>query len=91
MAPSPQMWYDIYKQMEEYHAIHGHCFVKLSENTNLAQWRGRQRARNRKTVTEDQIERLNAVGFVWEKGAKFHFKQMWEERFIELKQFELEF
>ena len=90
MAPSPQMWYDTYKQLEEY-AIYGHCFVKLSENTNLAQWRGRQRARNRKTVTEDQIERLNAVGFVWEKGAKFHFKQMWEERFIELKQFELEF
>ena len=81
----------IHKQLVEYHAIHGHCFVKMSENNALAQWCSRQRAQKRNTVTEDQLERLNAIGFGWEKGAKLHFKQMWEERFIELTKFRLEF
>ena len=61
----------------------------MSENSNLNYWCGGQRAQKRHIVTEDQIERLNAIGFVWDKGAKFHFKQMREERFIELKHWSL--
>ena len=74
MAP----WNDTYQQLGlvAYHAIHGHCFVKLSENTPLNYWCRRQNAKN----DETSFSIINQIDFLsGKKWFQISFQtKLWE-------------
>jgi hypothetical protein len=63
------LWYT--KRSSAYKREHGHCNVQDSENGTLAVWvrTRRQRFRqvgNRRKLTNDELDRLNAINFPWD-------------------------
>lgn len=74
----------------EFTQKHGHARVPINSKS-LGVWVGTQRKQYRlkqkgkhSHMTDERIEMLNKVGFVWEVN-------IWNERFEELKQFHAEF
>ncbi|MDM8567017.1 Helicase associated domain protein [Candidatus Halobeggiatoa sp. HSG11] len=68
--PYETFWNEMYAQLVEYKKIHGHCNVpqtrKWSKNKKLATWVSEQRkAKKRDKISEEHIQRLEAIGFVW--------------------------
>jgi hypothetical protein len=67
---------------------HGHCNVPRGwrENPELGTWVNNQRSNySRGKLSPDRMERLEALGFEWDKHAVF-----WEKRFSELVRFKEE-
>ena len=60
-------WDQNFKALQKYKSEHGHCLVPqkyMVGEIRLGQWLNSQR--NRKgSLTQDRIERLNSIGFVW--------------------------
>ena len=67
-------WDERFKQLKEYKEKNGHCRVpkKYKANPQLGNWVSTQRYlykkknQDRETITEEQINRLEGIGFVWE-------------------------
>jgi hypothetical protein len=66
-------WDAAYLRLAQYRQKHGHCRVPLSqEHAYLARWIFGQRwARSRGELSQEQVQRLDKLGFVWNS---------WEER-----------
>ncbi|EDN70824.1 helicase domain protein [Beggiatoa sp. PS] len=78
-------WNEMYEALIEYKRIRGNCRVpvRYKENPKLAQWVGTQRkAKTAGTISKERIEKLNAIGFVWEP-----FTNSWEENYAMLVEF----
>ncbi|CAK8711346.1 MAG: Restriction endonuclease [Candidatus Electronema aureum] len=79
-------WEKMYDRLKNYHSEHGDADVPdgRTENHQLATWVINQRQRRKKgLVPDEQIQRLDALGFTWqhrERGA-------WEDRYQELIEF----
>lgn len=61
-------WEQMYNRLLVYKEANGHCMVpqRHSADGNLGEWVRTQRRFNRKgTLSQDKIERLNAIGFTW--------------------------
>jgi superfamily II DNA or RNA helicase len=68
-------------ELKEFRERFGHCNVEINweEDVALARWVSAQRARRSEgTLTEEQVSRLEAVGFIWDwqsvKGAETWMK-----------------
>ena len=74
-------WNFSFGLLEQYKEVHGDCNVpqKWPENPQLGSWVMTQR-RNRETLSEDRVSRLEALGFVWDANAT-----AWETMFDALE------
>ena len=72
-----QLWTQMYRQLEAYKTEHGHCRVptRYKGDANAParlgkwveqQWGRRNGQKGKSPLTEDEFERLDALGFVWE-------------------------
>jgi hypothetical protein len=80
-----QRWEDMYAELAEYRRQHGHCRVSsLSpEYQKLGNWVRTQRTRHRQgELRQDQIRRLDELGFTWEL-----WREQWDAMFAELVQY----
>ena len=86
-------WDDYYELAIEYYKEHGNLLVpaNCSKNgMNLGYWITDQRKTmkgqgNRKDLTEEQIEKLESIGMVWDK-----FKEQWDETYAIAKAYYVE-
>ena len=59
----------MFASLKVFKDLHGHCNVpqKYTEDLELGRWVSRQRVSYRaKTLSQDRIDKLNGLGFVWE-------------------------
>ena len=79
-----EQWEEGFNKLEQFKEREGHLKVPRGhkeDNINLGLWVGRQR-KIKDTLTPERIERLEALGFVWDILA-----EQWEESFSRLEQF----
>ena len=70
-----RQWDLRYKELEDYRAEHGDCCVTINHsNRQLANWVSNLRKQynlrvsgKHSTLTEEKIDQLNAIGFVWNR------------------------
>ena len=75
-------WDEMFVALSAYRAVHGNCNVPATwpENERLGHWVATQRAdRKKREISEEHIERLNAVEFAWDR-----FEEKWEGSFRSL-------
>ncbi|WP_257616748.1 DEAD/DEAH box helicase [Chlamydia suis] len=78
-------WEENFLELKRFQEEHGHCKVpyKYPQNPQLASWVSNQRKDFKKgDLSEDRIERLEEIGFVWRV-----LEEAWEENFLELQRF----
>ncbi|WP_080132990.1 DEAD/DEAH box helicase [Chlamydia suis] len=79
-------WEKNFLELKRFQEEHGHCKVPRGypQNPDLGSWVGTQRYAFKKgKLSEDKIERLEEIGFVWDV-----LEEGWEENFLELKRFQ---
>ena len=99
----PTPWEDRFEEVCRYKEKYGHPNVpwKWEENRTLAYWVTRQRNMykfildgKRAPITEDQIEKLNSIGFQWNAGGKRAYdrpnleQRQWQEQEMQQEQHE---
>jgi hypothetical protein len=83
--PNNQEWEDMFAEFLAYRAKRGDGNVPIdrSENPRLASWVHRQRlSRKLGTITQDHLERLDKIGFVWTLAG-----EKWESKYAELVEY----
>ena len=71
-----RQWEEKYRQAKEYWDAHGDLFPTRRMDAGLAYWIIRQRQKQRDgLLTDEQFDRLSALGMVWE------FEAVWEQKF----------
>lgn len=84
-------WHDKFQELLAFRKENGHCQVPHTwpPNPQLARWVKRQRYQFKlrcegklSTMTEDRVQLLNEVGFVWDSHAA-----AWQEKYEELKDY----
>ena len=63
------VWDERFQKLLEFKKLYGHCNVLIGEDglDGLATWVSALRTQNRKgALSEERVERLNAIGFVWD-------------------------
>eukprot|EP00438_Fugacium_kawagutii_P017890 Skav201907 [mRNA] locus=scaffold3992:66369:67490:+ [translate_table: standard] len=88
--PYREQWENGYEELQKYKAEHGDVSVPQSYQTasgfNLGTWVTKQRALKKlDRLTEDQIERLDELGFVWNPH-----REQWENGYEELQKYKAE-
>lgn len=73
---SVNAWNTQYEKLKEYHNKNGHVNLKARDGA-LGTWVVAQR-QYKKTLTQEQIDKLDKIGFIWEPH-----EAMWEETFQE--------
>ena len=82
--PLDKKWEEGYEKLVMFVLREGHSKIPISHNENgyrLGGWAGRQR-QNRAKLSEDQLNRLNKLGFIWNP-----LEEQWEEGFTYLTKF----
>lgn len=86
-------WYERLKELHEYIQMNGHTNVpqKYSPNQKLGVWVNKQRMekknyddRKATSMTEEKLEALNNIGFVWAKRKGQH---SWDTKYRELREY----
>ncbi|WP_180375819.1 helicase associated domain-containing protein, partial [Chlamydia suis] len=80
-----EAWEENFLELKRFREEYGHCKVpkRYPQNPSLGFWVRTQRYAFKKgKLSEDKIERLEEIGFVWRV-----FEEAWEENFLELKRF----
>jgi len=84
-------WNSKFEELMDFKTVTGHCQVPHSwpSNPQLARWVKRQRYQFKlrcegksSTMTEDRIQLLEEVGFVWDSHAA-----AWQEKYLEIVEF----
>jgi superfamily II DNA or RNA helicase len=86
--PIDAAWEEMFTALVTFKEEHGHCNVPQSHpaNPQLGTWVGTQRsAKRRNRLSAEQIQRLEALGFVWDP-----IEAGWEEMFAALAAFKEE-
>ena len=93
----PDVWDERYEELKAFKAQHGNMKVpkgkkdqEASKYTVLANWVDTQRAQRKKRergeqkhqMTQERMDKLNAIGFVWDSQ-----RQAWEANFEKLKRY----
>ena len=82
--PIDEQWESAFSLLQDFYSKTGHCNVEKSlvvEGVRVGAWAFTQR-QNRDKRTEDQIRRLDSIGFIWNP-----LVEQWEESFRALKAF----
>ena len=79
------VWMYRYHQLRAYYQEHGHSRVSKTEDDTLHQWILRQR--NQITLSSEQFDLLNQVGFAWQEDIKKEKQQRWQEMYEHLLTF----
>lgn len=83
-----EKWQERLNELKDFRRATGHCLVPHTypENPELARWVKRQRSQyglfkqgKKSSISEDRIQILNDLGFVWNS-----YEQTWRERLHEL-------
>eukprot|EP00957_Ditylum_brightwellii_P144314 10994363-Ditylum_brightwellii.AAC.1 len=94
---STSAWANMYKELKDYVSTHGHALVptKFTANPPLGHWVDHQRylyrlkrygrSSPKNMLSDDKIEKLDALNFVWDV-----YDTQWEIRYKELQKFVLE-
>lgn len=86
-----KQWDEAFEELLEFKRVRGNCQVPhgFKENPSLSRWVKRQRYQFKllkegkaSTMTDERIERLEAVGFVWDSH-----NTTWERRIEELREY----
>jgi hypothetical protein len=93
-------WQKHYKELKEYKRKHGHCNVpaRYKENRRLGIWVSAQRQqykilkapegpRRSTPLTQERIDLLNEVGFVWSVRSRAGLGVGWDQRLQELRSY----
>jgi len=83
--PNDHKWEVMFADLLAYRAKHGDCNVPIPwpENPLLATWvHGQRRSRKVATITQDHLERLDKLGFVWTRR-----EEVWESKYAALVQY----
>ncbi|MEQ1933721.1 MAG: helicase associated domain-containing protein, partial [Fimbriimonadaceae bacterium] len=76
-APRDSVWDEGFNKLLAYKAAHGNVDVSKHQNTDLGTWVSVQRkAKSRGEITEERVQRLNEVGFIWDAH-----ESRWDELF----------
>ncbi len=78
-----ERWAQMYAKLKAFKAKHGHCRVKQKDDFQLSVWLQRNK-RDRKIIGEDKRNKLHKLGVKWPHEL---FKEGWELRYNELKEF----
>ena len=84
--PQNQKWEDMFADLVASKAKYGNCNVPANwpENPRLASWvRGQRTSRRMNTLTQDRVERLDKIGFIW-TGKEV----TWESKYAALVEFQ---
>lgn len=86
-ANNIQSWETNYMKLLDYKMTVGHCNVPRSfEDKTLANFVSRQRYIYRKgNLPQEQVKKLEFLGFEWEVERKVNFIDAWMEKYTELK------
>jgi hypothetical protein len=79
-------WNERFGELKAYKEHYAHCNVpaRWDENQSLSRWVNTQRrCRRGGVLSEDRIQQLSQIGFVWEP-----FDAAWEEKFSKLRAFQ---
>jgi superfamily II DNA or RNA helicase len=79
-----ELWEENFAALQKFHKREGHCRVpvkKMEFGLNLGGWVGAQRSK-KESLTPDQIERLDNLGFSWDP-----FSELWKKGFAALQRF----
>jgi succinate dehydrogenase flavin-adding protein (antitoxin of CptAB toxin-antitoxin module) len=82
--PYAEFWEESFSKLQKFAYLYGHCKVPhryKQEGLNLGSWVNNQRT-NKAKLSPEKIERLNAIGFVWNTVLT-----AWDEGFSKLSQF----
>jgi len=85
-AGSEHGWLQCCAELKQYKKDNGHCLVpqQCKKNPKLGKWVNTQRTyRKNANTSQDRIDRLNGVGFVWDAGSE----HVWLECYAELRQY----
>ena len=77
------VWMYRYHQLRAYYQEHGHSRVSKKEDDTLHQWILRQR--NQITLSSEQVDLLNQVGFRWKGDIIAEKEAYWQSRYKQLK------
>uniref|UniRef100_UPI00214BFF36 helicase associated domain-containing protein n=1 Tax=Chlamydia suis TaxID=83559 RepID=UPI00214BFF36 len=80
-----EAWEKNFLELKRFQEEHGHCKVpqRYPQNPDLGSWVSTQRVDFKKgKLSEDKIERLEELGFVWDVA-----EEAWEKNFLELQRF----
>ena len=90
-----EQWKQRLKELKAYKKKHGDCLVpyRCERNAKLGYWVGTQRQQYKKwlngvysTITQERIDQLNEINFVWEVGRGTQKDDtVWKQRLKELK------
>jgi hypothetical protein len=85
-------WDESYKDLVAYKDKYGDCNVprRWKELPRLGRWVTNQRGPNRVKLQQDQVDRLDAVGFMWETQEELNEMQ-WSEKFQRLQVYSIKF
>jgi len=96
--PDDALWKQRFNELKTYKKKHGDCLVpqRYEQNPKLGRWVSVQRKEYKKLlngenafITEERIDQLNEIDFVWEVGKDQYKKKpkddtLWKKRFNEL-------
>jgi superfamily II DNA or RNA helicase len=88
--PTESQWEEMFDALKEYKKVYGHCKVprRWEENKKLGTWVGNIRSSSRKgRLSDDQIKRLDNIGFEWKDIGFIRSKLSWDEMFDVLREF----
>jgi hypothetical protein len=88
----PVSWEQRYEELKEYQSHVGHVNVPVDyePNKSLGKWVASQRFQyNKGLLANDRIERLAAIGFKWRVRERVVDRMPWEQRYEELKEYQL--
>ncbi len=75
-------WYKTYQDLSDFYDAHGHSNVPYSfANKRLVRWVSNQRQNFKKGMSQERIDLLNSLDFMWE------IRSAWESRYEELALF----
>ena len=80
-----EAWEEGFIKLQQFKEAEGHCKVPQGyklDGFNLGGWVNNQRAKNKRSMRDEQKQRLDAIGFVWDT-----LVEAWEEGFSKLLQF----
>ena len=60
-------WSASFAELQEFRKLHGHCKVPQRKGDPLGRWVKRQRDRKDTRLSQDQIDLLDGIGFVWSR------------------------